>query len=1295
VLSAFQDIFDICRRFLEQNHASLAAVGSQMLSPAIEEDDFGEIRTAESDAMPQSKEVLECRRTSSTLLSLFVRLRLKGTALASALSQTPKDSSTINAFLSAEGTRFIQLGSAVCSTVKYGTLRLSFEAVDLILASFEEMLSSYAFSKDEDLVCLALSFMSCSVKYWLAPEQNSSEIAERVIYLAKFLVAKAARDQLPSWRVRLAILTFVDEYLDQDPSFSTWSNVIMDDSQGEEDPWGPLAVISAGLLDRDARVRFRATTSAAGLFSLESIPGNQHYRFYEMTMNALPRQPKHWDSFLTDILWKLNCCVSSAQLRAATIYHLYEMPLSSTEYNHHLQLGLEAVARRLGLDGISSLYLPHAALVIRSQLGVNQSPMRIHHRIYGFSSHKAFATGLLNTVTPSLCAAINGEITSREGQTGLAGARELIISLCEAAGGQPTFIVRQHLSTTVALVYANYAGFAASSQRKTSPDYIVDAIKALPGMDTETDLAGLLTKAKDSAGAALFELLDGEMSIGEVKALIQKMTTDEKAVSLFAQLMTVEADSAQSAPALYPSFPAGTVLKAYISLRKAHPSMSIAKLVYATLNSLFYQINNTFLVGQQLRYFRSLALVTALHADEYRNTAILELFLRELVALLDKPDVRTYALAFLKWGFQQTAFASRPMPNFSNIVLRLGAAWTQSKKDAPSDFADEVEKWVAQLVPSWQQDKALSGAVTAAMTLWPPQLAAHISGWPDPTFGELCELATTSKADDPSALIERMLATLQEGDLRANLTEFREHAFWHLKNAIVPNSTTTESLLGFLDLLYLIDGEVHGPRPDSLKPQVNDTPFNNLASRLKKEPEVFLRAVLVDEVVRLSTADDFKTRATALRAFRSLLPYLGDLGGRGVLPSDTIELLSLLLPTAVDRQSEGDHQARHPLEEESLTRKAASLMEWAVPLAEYLCDELAIDDPFYKSIVPLLGTSNTITSGLLPILVQAFLSSNKSNLKNRDKQRIDLLSRHLSAVLQFSSASIDAIRAVVQIVLHLRHFHPLYRTDLLGYDSWLDIDFLLLSEASIRCGAFASALLFLESSASNRKANDKLDLYDPRVQNIMYAIYSNVEDPDGFYGVKTHDVEGALHRQLDHEGNHWRSFGLHGAILESASSGSVTAHSSTAVVRAFHNLGFDHTASAVMKSVRSANGNDVHAEPFFLDLAWRTADWDLPVTSEAANTSQGLLYFALRSLHRERDHNIASGSVSSAIRVELGRLRELGFERMAQIKYVTSNLLCLREVANWLSPTTQRALVEGDIASEALRVFMEIRPSSE
>ena len=207
----------------------------------------------------------------------------------------------------------------------------------------------------------------------------------------------------------------------------------------------------------------------------------------------------------------------------------------------------------------------------------------------------------------------------------------------------------------------------------------------------------------------------------------------------------------------------------------------------------------------------------------------------------------------------------------------------------------------------------------------------------------------------------------------------------------------------------------------------------------------------------------------------------------------------------------------------------------------------------------------------------------------------------------------------------------------------------------------------------------------------MYEAYSNVDDPDGFYGIKTHDVANALHRRLIHEGEFWRSFGLHSAGVEVSAKGNRHDISTLGTMQDLHRLGFNRVASLVHGTSRGKNdlAPSKASEALTFDLAWRTGDWDLPLSQTPNASARALLYSCLRAIHRERNLNVAQGIVTSAIRTELTRLGQLGSERMTSIRQTVQDLLCLREIEQWLTNDLQG----NNVAQTRLPSFSPFGPS--
>ena len=207
----------------------------------------------------------------------------------------------------------------------------------------------------------------------------------------------------------------------------------------------------------------------------------------------------------------------------------------------------------------------------------------------------------------------------------------------------------------------------------------------------------------------------------------------------------------------------------------------------------------------------------------------------------------------------------------------------------------------------------------------------------------------------------------------------------------------------------------------------------------------------------------------------------------------------------------------------------------------------------------------------------------------------------------------------------------------------------------------------------------------------MLQIYSNVDDPDGFYGIKTNDVRQNLLRRLDHEGHHLRAFGLHGAELEAGAGAATNRADLIASARHLHSFGLNHTARTIARTVQNEAGRKGRdSDDLFFDIAWRTGDWDLPVPESTRLSSSGAFYSALRAVHRERDAATAKAKIEDAIQVEMLRLKDLGLERMSELNSSIDHLICLGDALRWYDVTVQRALSEVDMANAALQTFVQV-----
>jgi ataxia telangiectasia mutated family protein len=363
---------------------------------------------------------------------------------------------------------------------------------------------------------------------------------------------------------------------------------------------------------------------------------------------------------------------------------------------------------------------------------------------------------------------------------------------------------------------------------------------------------------------------------------------------------------------------------------------------------------------------------------------------------------------------------------------------------------------------------------------------------------------------------------------------------------------------------------------------------------------------------------------------------------------------------------------------------------WLSDFSSYLASVLGREDAFFSLILPVLHASSDYASRLLPHLVKEVLLQRPSSGSPLPKP---LLSSYLQSVLQQPSTAVEIKRSVIDIVLHLRHSTPEKDSSPLAYNEWLEIDYLLLADAAIHSRAYSTALLFLELGHED----SALERSEPE-NRILYEIYANIEDPDGFYGIKSHDVRSSLVRRFHHEKQWDRAFAFHGADARYGGfSTGDQASSVTGVLQSLHSFGFDSMAMSFFDNTRSTkNGQRTMPTELGLDLAWRTGNWDLPIdlsASTIAQASGSSLYAALKAIHRERDPGVVQETIRSTIVSELSRMHSLGIESMTDLREVKTTLLCLREIERWSEGRMQEKLQGGELGDESpFRAFSEIFP---
>jgi ataxia telangiectasia mutated family protein len=372
---------------------------------------------------------------------------------------------------------------------------------------------------------------------------------------------------------------------------------------------------------------------------------------------------------------------------------------------------------------------------------------------------------------------------------------------------------------------------------------------------------------------------------------------------------------------------------------------------------------------------------------------------------------------------------------------------------------------------------------------------------------------------------------------------------------------------------------------------------------------------------------------------------------------------------------------------ESCRGTAKAFPEWITPIRTLLCDILAVSKPFYSQLAFILQSDIVFAEKMLPVLVHSVLQA----APEQDKKDVYciILSNYFASLLMWDAVSTPCLRSIINIVLHLRNFPCPYAKGTLPYNKWLDIDFTLLARNAISCGMYTTSLLFLELAAEypgSSPADEDV------AERILFDIYSHIDEPDGFYGIKTKDLGQILIKRFHHEKQWEKAFRFHGAALEA---GNASTAEAKGLLQSFHSFGFNHLAiDTLQKGSSLESGFTFDSSGMSYRLGWRTETWDLPDQTEQRNSGASL-YHALRAVHRERNPLAITSIVRRALSEEMERLRVLGPENLVEIREVTQNLMCLTQVTQWMDSSIQSQLQSKQVDIKNWNNFVDVDPNLE
>lgn len=989
------------------------------------------------------------------------------------------------------------------------------------------------------------------------------------------------------------------------------------------------------------------------------------------------------EHMLTRFIHLGNAMVVSSAVRRGPYWHLLETCLHELSYTAAVQAVLSAVATRLGLPSLRSLFEAYASQLVRSIIQSGKDFFRFPPSLLGYDNRRQCGHATFGLLAPMVLVAASVDSSS------IGDTRERIFAdHCNKA--------QRSVSEGLAECFADVVAITILSLTDADEDG-PDATQAISygvhelssqiedGADPDTLIRTQLDRIVFSI---IRTICDTDYSIGgTISRAFSNHSRSELAKATFIGLNAHrKSEEFSMHHPNTPAFSAITVLRSLNWLDEHVGGIFAPPIVYHVMHHLFASIGESPLVNEQMRLLHALTIWVSINGPSFNDLTLLRTLLRGAIILLSQSDLARVAQGIIEWTFRHYLELKSLEPTFPDLLGRIA----RIANDYANDMDDPNNGALGEELLNWIEKRAWT---LAKEDLTKPQIISALPLWPRHPNGLLGELTRDLYQSQPlSDILQnrhsssdkfRLVRRLRDLTIADAYTQeqFCSQDFWHLKTCIPQHGEIQdEDVDAFVDLLFKHAAQIRPLNIEHLTSNSASTLHvqESRSSRSKdKVPISPMRSIILSLLNILSTEVGVQIHRayTTLRTLFALpTDELRDSHAWPLSYQDEISYLRTcpLPPVTASSRSLTEFDTCETL-------RVGDFQRWICEVAALLNDVLAGSDLFYAQLSPSIRSDPSFAAEMLPVLVHGVLLSNET-----DTRRI--LSRYFSSILMEEGASASRCQAIVGTVLHLRHFEPIptETVDPLAHNKWLDIDFKLLSRGAMSCGAYTTALLFLELDANS---SETLGDAQTDAEDILYDIYSHIEEPDGFYAIKSNDVHGFLTRRFHHEGQWDMAFKFHGAEFAVGLHGSRGAEG---IYQSLHSNGFDKLAMAVLQSSSSEmTGTTPGSSQLGYELAWRTQMWDLP-EPRGDGQAGSALYTALRAIHRHRDQLTVDALLKNASRDEMRRLYSTANEDMVGIRSRVQTLVCLGEIRKWRGATIQDQLTSGEISLDAWEDFVDL-----
>ncbi|KAF8906302.1 hypothetical protein CPB84DRAFT_1844550 [Gymnopilus junonius] len=1234
-----------------------------------DEDGFGPIRITNFQNSSPTTRSTDDKRSTRHLFQICVGFLTCGPFLQSHSAEPTHDKDLIqlvvdNADVHQE--QFNLLCPIFFDRVRQGTLHLPVKSTHTFFIKFGAMLGQYPFSRNERFYILVIDLLTCTLGIWRNDDVQAGEVHKKFRAICQWLSEMNSTSKMRAWPLRDKWACFLDRYLSEDPTEKSWFHLDEETYEQVKDHQSllPTSLLLRMNADSDLRVRFRISAISARLISICHHVDKTPLDVYVSIQKHLTSQVDNFEHMLTRMLTLGNVMIVSSEVRRGPYWHLLETCVYSQLYTRHIETILTGIAERLGMPSLATLFEAYASQLAYS-IGVAQTDfLTFPPHLLGYRNRKQYAEATFRAFTPTNI--ITGGTTRFENHCKVL-QKNLVDGLQDCFGD----IVGLQVAYVI----------NSADVPKESLDQIIREKMAL--------VADLGIKFQDNMDGIIVQVLRclGDQNCSENGPIVSALRSFDqtgKMARIFISLTNLRgSDVFERHPPNPPAFPTSIILESFTWLSSHSPEGFTQATTYHVIQELAKDIHQTPLVNEQSRLINAMALWLAYRNEDLEDPTIAPTAAHIATLLLSQSDLASAAQSILDCAFRmyrKCSIKDYRLPNLLVRICSIANNYASDIKDrSSSEKGNKLMQWIDAHACALAKVPAIKPLILRALPAWPQQPSDQLAF----LNNENTLVSLTSVLEDHRITSNkfRLVHALRDYAMDEDDEDdaFSTTLFWRLKECIpLTDGLQDEDVTAFAELLFLHYGKV---KSFTVEPNLN-TPRSR-HRRLYRRKDIAdtpygARDAIVSGLL-LMLGDDKPARVSqayhTLRLINSV-PSFQD--SRLQMSNEYRDELEFFKVHRRSPRTCAEPDIGTSLKSDFYLDAAKNFSQWITLLTVLLSDILASVDPFFGQLSSICFSDISFAEEILPILIHTLLCSKDDKQTNVPLKK--LLSEYFTSILSSTSADIPCIQSIVDVALHLRYFLP-GTGGVLAYNKWLEIDFTLLARSAIICGAYTTALLFVELASEQEIQSTR---EHEVIENVLYDIYAHIDEPDGFYGIKTQDLHQFLIKRFHHEHQWDRAFQFHGAALEA---GVAQKSEKEGLLESFHSFGFDHLAIDTLRNL-AIDSSDSTPSSMSYRLGWRTETWDLP--DQTQEVSSAPLYRSLRAIYRERDFRILDSSIRFSLAQEMMHLKSLVPENLTEIRAVSRDLMCLNQVIHWRQDTLQALLQTQDMSINKWNDFVKI-----